>query len=432
MDNSKYVITDFGTFIRVMNILLPIGAIISAPITGSLVTGGRRNAMIIVSTIFMFACLLTTIFNFFTIFIGRLIMGFCFGSYLTLVPLMVCELSPGPISGPLGVIGQIQGMTGLLISSVLQFSHPYSNDALAKQSLMWKIALGLPVASCLIQIIMLCCVYNFDSPKFYNIHGDVKGYQNAMSRLYNGPTDSSKTGLLEDGSLPMPEKKRDLSWGEILTSPNNRPVIIGVLFAFFHQASGMSSVSFVSNQLFTRDIDGSDAEYAARTGALLNGIAGICAAITGFIAANYFGRRIIILSGELVMCIVLAILSNTSLLHLDFIGKVCDVIYVYAFNASLGSMLWLYVSETNGPKGISMAAVSSSVFTLVFMLFTEFMFNLFTEVGIYFNLFFLQILCVAFMYIFVKETRDCTDKDRLYYPDEYKQVEEKDKELDEF
>lgn len=241
---------------------------------------------------------------------------------------MVCELSPAVISGPLGVIGQIQGMTGFLISTVLQFAHPYSHDSLAKQSLMWKIALGLPVIVCITQILLLNYVFDFDTPKFYCVQGDNKGYQNAMGRQYYAEEKAKNLeeplvnpGSLEDGVFPF-TKKFDHSWGDVLTFPVNRAMIVGCLFAIFHQSAGISSVSFVNEHLFTRDVDEYDHEYYSRTSVLFSGIAGLLAAITGFIASFCFGRRTIILAGELVMCLLLAILSNSSLLQIDIVGEV--------------------------------------------------------------------------------------------------------------
>lgn len=423
MDNSKYVIVNFDTFMKVMNVTLPICAMIAAPITGTLVQSGRRSAMMITSAIFIAGCMLSLIFNFFTIFIGRVIMGCCIGAYLTLVPLMVCELSPGPISGPLGVVGQIQGMTGVLISSILQFAQPYENDTLALQSLMWKITLGLPVLVCAIQILLLYFVFDFDSPRFHQIEDEDIRYRYALKRQYYVPAlkEDETTHLMmkEEDQLPF-AKVRDITWAEVFSAPYYRAMLVGAFFAFFHQASGINSITFVSNQLFTRNVDQIDMEYYSRAGAFLTGVAGLLAAITGFLLAHCFGRRFIILVGLTIMIIILGVLSNTALLHYDEIGKVCNALYAFAFNASLGSILWLYVSETNGPKSISVAAVTSSASTLLFMLITEKVFNIFTEVGIYFNLSFFQVTAIGFMYIFLKETRGCPDKEKLYWPEEVK------------
>ena len=429
VERKMYVIQDFHEFEKIMNIVIPIGAFISAPIIGTLASISRRELLMISSGVFTFGWLLTTIFNLLTILIGRFIMGLWFGAYLTLVPLIVCELSPASISGPLGVIGQIQGMIGFLVSTILQFAHPYSFDEHTSESLIWKITLGLPVIIWAVQLLLLGYVFDYDTPKFYLVQGDNKSYQTTMGRLYKWGS-NSHIGLLEDGMFPF-VKQRDSSWIEILTYPLNRPMIVGCLFAIFHQAAGISSVTFVSDHLFTRNVDDYFAEYYSREAVLFSGIAGVLAAFTGFIASYFFGRRTIILTGELVMCILLAILSNTSLLKIDVIGEICDVFYVYAFNASLGSMLWLYVSETNGPKAVSWAAFWSSAFVLVFMLFTTYIYHYLSEVGIYFNLFCWQILCVAFMFVYVKETKDCEDKENLYIQKQPMQIFEETKELKE-
>ena len=311
-----------------MNIVLPIGACISTPIIGTLASLSRRETLMITTGTFTFGCLLTTVFNFFTILVGRFIMGICFGAYLTLVPLMVCELSPAKISGPLGVVGQIQGMLGFLVSTILQFAHPYSNDEQVSESLMWKVTLALPVIIWAIQLLLLGYVFDLDTPKLYEIKWDNRNFQNSMGRLYNWGSNVS-IGLLEDGMFPF-VKRRDNTWKEVFTYPLNRAMLVGCLFAIFHQSAGISSVTFVSDHLFTRNVDEYYAEYYSRTAVLFSGIAGVLAAFTGFLASHCFGRRTIILTGELVMWILLAILSNTSLLKIDVVGEICDVLYVYA------------------------------------------------------------------------------------------------------
>jgi hypothetical protein len=318
-------------------------------------------------------------------------------------------------------------MTGVLISSILQFAQPYENDSLAHQSLMWKIILGLPVLVCGIQIVLLYFTFDFDSPRFHQLEDEEIRYRYALKRQYYVPAlkedENTRLMMREQDQLPF-VKVRDITWGEVFSSPCCRAMIVGALFAFFHQASGINSISFVSNQLFTRNVDQNDLEYYSRAGAFLNGLAGFLAAITGFILSHCFGRRTIILWGLTLMIITLGVLSNTSLLRYDEIGKACNAIYAFAFNASLGSILWLYVSETNGPKSISVAAVTSSASTLLFMLITGKVFDIFTEVGIYFNLFFFQVTAIGFMYIFLKETRGCKDKEKLYWPEDLKKPKE--------
>ena len=193
-----HVIQDFHDFEKIMNIVILIGACISAPIIGTLASINWRELLMTSSGVFTFGWLLTTIFNLLTILIGRFIIGLWFGAYLALVPLMVFELSPTSISGLLGVIGQIQGMIGFLVSKILQFARPYSFDLHASESLMWKITLGLPVIFWAVQLLLLGYVFDYDTPKFYLVQRDNKSFQTIMGRLYKWGS-NSYIGLLEDG-----------------------------------------------------------------------------------------------------------------------------------------------------------------------------------------------------------------------------------------
>lgn len=104
--NYKFVIADRDLFNSVISALIPFGAIFGAPLGGILANSGRRRAIINISMMFATACILTTYFNFFALFFGRLTMGICIGAYVTVVPLLVSELSPKSIAGPLGVVTQ--------------------------------------------------------------------------------------------------------------------------------------------------------------------------------------------------------------------------------------------------------------------------------------------------------------------------------------
>ena len=65
------------------------------------------------------------------------------------------------------------------------------------------------------------------------------------------------------------------------------------------------------------------------------------------------------------------------------------------------------------------------------MLFSAYIYHNLSEVGIYFNLFCFQILCVAFMFVYVRETKDCEDKENLYIQKQPMQIFEETKELQE-
>ena len=92
--HNKFVIKDKDLFNSIMSSLIPVGGIFGATIGGFLAIYGRRKTMIYTTICFLVATLMTTILNFFTLFIGRLLIGVCIGVYITLAPIMVREISP--------------------------------------------------------------------------------------------------------------------------------------------------------------------------------------------------------------------------------------------------------------------------------------------------------------------------------------------------
>lgn len=202
-------------------------------------------------------------------------------------------------------------MTGILVAVSLGFLVPYGNDQNALTTQIWKNLFGLPAAFALIQLFFMMFVFTYDSPSFYETKNDNESYQKSMNKLYSNqkyvPVLSS---LLDEQSISLPAKTAELTWGELFSHPHRKPLIIGLLLGVFHQATGISSVTFFSNEIFAKGRTGESAEFAARIGTFGTGIAGVLAAITAIIVAKHYGRKTILLVGEIVMAFLLAFLSN--------------------------------------------------------------------------------------------------------------------------
>lgn len=365
--NDKFVIEDRDLFNSVISALIPFGAIFGAPLGGFLATKGRRQAIIKLSTMFLIACLMTTIFNFFALFFGRLIMGVCIGAYVTVVPLTISELSPKSLAGQLGVIPQLMCVTGITVAVTLGFFVPYADDEEAKTTQLWKHLFGLPAAFSFIQLFFLLFCFTYDTPKFYETKNDTENYEKAMSKLYNNSKYVAvMSSLLDEPAVTVPVKTPELTWNQLFSAPHRRPLIIGLLLGLFHQTTGISSVTFFSNEIFAAGQTGKYAELAARIGTFGTGIAAVGATVTAMYITKYFGRKTILLAGEIVMAFLLAFLSNCALTNNTTMTTITTVLFVFVFNISFGSMLWLYVSEILGAKGISLVAFINLLFTVIF------------------------------------------------------------------
>ena len=112
--------------------------------------------------------LLTLIKSLFTICIGRLIYGFAAGAFSVLCPMFISEIAPISISGPLGVISEFNITLGAFIAfAVGYYQIPFSGTPEEASSGAWRVVFGFPLIIILVHLILLGCVFTFDSPKFY-------------------------------------------------------------------------------------------------------------------------------------------------------------------------------------------------------------------------------------------------------------------------
>lgn len=399
--------------------LIPFGAIFGAPIGGVIASLGRRPAMIMISTVFAVACLMTSFMNFFSLLLGRLIMGVCIGAYISVTPLIVIEISPKSIAGQLGVIGQFMCVIGILLAVSLGFLVPYADDDDALTTNIWRQLFRVPIISSSFQIFMLLFVFTIDTPTFYEQRNDSVNYEKSMKKIYDNPKYIyAISSLLDEPTVAVPNQSGDISWSQLLSFPNRRHLIVGLLFGFFQQATGISMVTFFSNEIFSKGKTGASAEFAARIGTFGTGVAGVLAAIAAIVMARHYGRRTLLIAGEVLMAFLLAFLSNCAFSGYQTPTIVATVMFVFVFNTSFGPLLWLYVSEILGAKGISLVAFVNLLFTVVFGCLGNIFIELLTPAGMYITLFFIQIVCIVFLQQYVIETKGKTREEcmTLYFP----------------
>ena len=306
------IIDDKESFNFFINALIPFAAILGAPIGWKLSTGGRRRAFQIVACVMTISCAVSVIENFYTLVAGRIIMGLCCGCYVTLIPLVVSEVSPGCIGGPLGVVGQVMTVSGIFLSITFGFAVPYSGDESAMNSHLWKLLMIFPAIIAAIQFCLFQFIFTLDTPTYYELHNDQENYDKVMARLWKNPKMAGASSLLEDEEKEVVKaplvKSVEMPWGELFFGKYRRTLAVGVMLGFFHQATGISMVTFLSQDIFVRGFEGKDREYHARLGTFGVGISGLLAGICGLIAAQFYGRKQIITTGCVFMCVLYGLL----------------------------------------------------------------------------------------------------------------------------
>ena len=182
-------------------------------------------------------------------------------------------------------------------------------------------------------------------------------------------------------------------------------LFVGLFLSTFQQFTGINGVIFDSNNIFKDGKEGLDAEKAARIGTFFIGVAGFVGTGLSLITAKYFGRKLLLVIGEIELLFNLAFLGIWCIYKWTEVQIVATNVYVFVFNATFGPGLWVYTSEILPANGMSLVACINMIWTTFFGALINQMFKLLTSQGFFFALAGIQVLALLFIVVFVIETK---------------------------
>ncbi|CAI2365914.1 unnamed protein product [Moneuplotes crassus] len=419
VQNGKEVIKNKNLFNSIVSGLVPFGAIIGSVLVGLIVGKGRRLSLLVVSSIFVMATASTMIFNIYALIGGRLIMGVCIGSYASLCPLFISEISPPHLSGLLGVFNQMGACSGILLAFSVPFAMPLPDDVNSNE---WRYIFGLPAIFALVQIFLFLFVFKYDTPLFYKKNQDQVNFDKITSRIYLFEDSTSLEFDYPEVELEIPEEEaclipkrqpleqrfRSQNEDRIVprwTSGYKRALVIGSLLSLMQQLTGINSVTFFSSEIFSDGKTGNDAAFHARIGTLFVGFCAFCGTGLSIPLQKYFGRVSFIQISEIAMCISLALCGVCAGLGIHIGIIAFTLVFTFMFNFGFGQALWIYSSEILDSYGCSIVALINMTATWIFGTFSNLAFKYFTSQGVYFGLATIQIFTITFVFMCVKETK---------------------------
>ena len=184
---------------------------------------------------------------------------------------------------------------------------PLKEDPDAMTSQMWRVVLSAPAIISLLQLFLLKFVFTYETPKFYQDQGDKESYELIMNKIFvqsnnlkkfddkltpqiddksdietqvtemSMMSSSSKTFELSDSyeeeSLSSPIKEHiPIKIKSPLKTHLSNALVYGCILSALNQFTGISAVTFYSNELFTEGKEGNEVEWKARIGTLNIGI----------------------------------------------------------------------------------------------------------------------------------------------------------------
>ena len=216
-----------------------------------------------------------------------------------------------------------------------------------------------------------------------------------------------------------------LTYGEqmkaLATRPVFHPLVLAILLMFFQQFSGINAVIFNGQQI----IEQAGVSNAAVIASITIGVAQVVATLVGVILTDILGRKILLITGGITMCLSMAVLSIYDLLknkpychpphdpkfidNLQPLAITAVMFYIVGFSIGWGALPWLMASELIPMKvrgtGVGIATcVNWICAAIVLGSFGSYQ-NLVKPWGTFLTFCIICLLSVIFVVIFTPETK---------------------------
>jgi sugar porter (SP) family MFS transporter len=354
---------ELGTMVAI----LEVGALISSLIVGRVGDIiGRRKTILYGAMIFVVGGVFQTFTNGTPMMIlGRVISGLGVGMLSTIVPVYQSEISPPHNRGKLACIEFTGNIVGYCSSVWVDYACSFIESNMA-----WRIPLFL---QCVIGSLLIVGSFVIaETPRWLldndydeegmvviaNLHGGGDVFNPVARQEFR---DIKETVLLH-------RLEGERSYADMWKKYKKR-VLIAMSSQAFAQLNGINVISYYAPLVFEQ------AGWVGRDAILMTGINGIIyvlSTIPPWYLADRWGRRIILMSGAVVMAIALSLISYFMYLQLSYTPTMV-VIFVIIFNAffgySWGPIPWLYPPEimplSVRAKGASLSTASNWAFNFL-------------------------------------------------------------------
>ncbi|WP_051899107.1 sugar porter family MFS transporter [Sciscionella sediminilitoris] len=317
--------------------VLLVGAVVGALASGSLaVRFGRRPVALLAACVFVLGALGAALSADAWMLVGfRVVLGLGVGSASVIVPMYIAEIAPARIRGSLTSLNQLLIAVGILLSYIV-------NYLLAPaQAWRWMIGLaGLPAV-----VLFIGMLFMPESPRWLVSKGRMEDAERTVQRLRSADE-------LEEGRAELHAAVRDsqesLGWRALTGAWIRRALIIGIGLAVLQQFVGINTILYYAPSTLTQLGLGDSASIAAQMG---NGVIMVVATLVAVRYADRLGRRRLLLTGSFGMAVSLGVLGVLTLIvgasgqWIAVVTIVCLAVYVAAFGATWGPIMWVMLPE---------------------------------------------------------------------------------------
>lgn len=326
----------------------------------------------------------------------RLIGGLGVGAAAMVSPMYIAEIAPAKLRGRLVACYQMAIVIGILIA----YFTNYLLDSIGDNNWRWMFA-SQAVPSLFFFVLLLLVP---ETPRWLVMKGRKKEAAVILEKISKGMSSSKELSEIEKSFHH--EHRGTL---KLLLTKAYRPVLfIGILIAVFQQVTGINAIIYYAPVIFK------ETGISSSSSLLQTIIIGVVNVISTFVAiglVDKVGRRKLLLIGCILMGI--SLIAVGLCFHFSFfdyyIVLIFMLLYVASFGATMGAVVWVYISEIfpNLIRSLALSIATLSLWLADFAVTLSFPIMA-KQLGVATTMTCYSIFCfIAFIYMFfkVKETK---------------------------
>jgi SP family xylose:H+ symportor-like MFS transporter len=308
---------------------------------------GRKRGLIVAAALFLISGLGSAAPEFLFAKIGsggadyiwhfvfyRIIGGVGVGLASMLSPMYIAEIAPARLRGNLVAWNQVAIIGGMLVVYFVNYfiSKGGGGDEWLN-SVGWRymfLSLGVPAT-----LFLLLLFFVPETPRYLMLKNRREEAHAVLLRL-GSEAEAQKEITEISASLNQHHSGKLFSFGMLV-------VVIGLLLSIFQQFIGINVVLYYAPQIFRNMGNGTN---AALLQTIIVGAVNLGFTVVAVLTVDKYGRKPLQIIGALVMCVSMAALGFSFLLHEQGLAAlICMLAYIAGFAVSWGPVTWVLLSE---------------------------------------------------------------------------------------
>ena len=267
-----------------------------------------------------------------TFIVARVIGGLGIGISTVVAPMYISEIAPPKYRGRLAGMFQFNIVFGILIAFV-------SNALLAGIGAnAWRWMLGVAAFPSLLYVVF--CFGLPESPRWLlSRKGDREAGVQVLQRI---EPDASKAEIAAEADAIMNASTERGSSGNFWTRRLQKPILLGILIAFFNQLSGINAILYFAPRIFELTGLGAKAALLQSVGI---GVTNLVFTFVGLWLIDRLGRRTLLYIGSFGYITSLGLVAWAFFTEHFSIVPACIFAFIAAHAIGQGAVIWVFISE---------------------------------------------------------------------------------------